>query len=101
VTVPVTPGDPRKQIVWDDSMGYGSRVTPGDEAASKHGGSSKDFSAHGDEAARLADLELRVARLERALTTAAWWLVQAQTGFGVNDARGIEDILRGEKDGEA
>ena len=35
----------------------------------------------------------RIARLEKAVSTMAWWLVQAQTGFGVQDARGIEDIL--------
>ncbi len=35
----------------------------------------------------------RLDRIEKAITTMAWWLVQAQTGFGVQDARGIEDIL--------
>jgi hypothetical protein len=35
-----------------------------------------------------------VARLKKAVETMAWWLVQAQTGFGVQDARGIEDILK-------
>lgn len=34
-----------------------------------------------------------VARLRKAVSTMAWWLVQAQTGFGEQDARGIEDIL--------
>lgn len=41
-------------------------------------------------------LQARIERLERALGTMAWWLVQAQTGFGAQDARGIERILRGE-----
>jgi hypothetical protein len=40
---------------------------------------------------RLVD---RLDRIERAITTLAWWLVQAQTGFGERDARGIEDILK-------
>lgn len=35
----------------------------------------------------------RIARLEKAVRTLVWWLVQAQTGFGTQDARGIEDIL--------
>jgi len=39
-------------------------------------------------------LQVRVERLEKAVTTMAWWLVQAQTGFGDLDARGIEDIIR-------
>ncbi len=39
----------------------------------------------------------RLDRLERAVTAMAWWLVQAQTGFGVRDARAIEDILSGAK----
>lgn len=34
-----------------------------------------------------------VARLQKAVDTMAWWLVQAQTGFGEQDARGISDIL--------
>ena len=44
------------------------------------------------------DLQQRTARIERALKAMAWWLVSAQTGFGVQDARGIEDILDGKKD---
>lgn len=42
-------------------------------------------------------VEERLARIEKALTTLAWWLVQAQTGFGEQDARGIDDILAGRK----
>jgi hypothetical protein len=41
------------------------------------------------------DLDVRVARLEQSVRTLVWWLVQAQTGFGEGDARGIEDILDG------
>ena len=44
------------------------------------------------------EIEKRVERLEEAVGTMASWLVQAQTGFGVKDAEGIEKILRGEKD---
>ncbi len=40
----------------------------------------------------------RLDRIEKAITTMAWWLVQAQTGFGIQDARGIEDILAGKRD---
>jgi hypothetical protein len=36
-----------------------------------------------------------LARQREAISTMAWWLVQAQTGFGMQDARGIEDILSG------
>ena len=49
-------------------------------------------------AARASDLrELiqKVERIEKAVSTMAWWLVQAQTGFAERDARGIEDILAG------
>jgi hypothetical protein len=42
-----------------------------------------------------ASIEVRLARIERALKTLSWWLVEAQTGFGVRDARGIDDILEG------
>ncbi len=35
----------------------------------------------------------RIDRLEKAMRVLASWLVQAQTGFGVQDARGIEHIL--------
>jgi len=42
-------------------------------------------------------IEQRVERLELAVSTMASWLVQAQTGFGVGDAEGINRILRGEK----
>lgn len=44
--------------------------------------------------------DVRIARLEWAVTVMAHWLVQAQTGFGLQDARGIEAILRGERDGD-
>lgn len=42
-------------------------------------------------------IEKRVDNLELAVGTMAQWLVQAQTGFGAEDAKGIEKILRGEK----
>ena len=42
------------------------------------------------------EIEKRMDRLELAVGTMAQWLVQAQTGFGVRDAEGIEKILRGE-----
>ena len=41
--------------------------------------------------------EERLKRIELAIGTMAQWLVQAQTGFGAQDAEGIEKILRGEK----
>ena len=41
-------------------------------------------------------IEERLERIEKAVTTMAWWLVQAQTGFGQLDARGIDKILAGE-----
>ena len=41
---------------------------------------------------------VRLERIEYAVRTMAWWLVQAQTGFGQQDARGIEDILNGKRD---
>lgn len=41
-------------------------------------------------------IEERMDRVERAVSTMAQWLVQAQTGFGAHDAEGIEKILRGE-----
>jgi hypothetical protein len=49
-----------------------------------------------------ATTEERIARLEQAVQTLAWWLVQCQSGFGELDARGIENIVRtGNIDGEA
>ena len=42
-------------------------------------------------------IEQRLDRIEQAIGTMAQWLVDAQTGFGVKDAEGIEKILRGEK----
>lgn len=41
-------------------------------------------------------IETRVGRCEDAISTMAQWLVSAQTGFGAQDAEGIEKILRGE-----
>ena len=46
------------------------------------------------------EIEKRVGRLEDAVSTMAQWLVSAQTGFGAQDAEGIEKILRGEKPDE-
>lgn len=46
---------------------------------------------------RMDQVEERQDRHEKAISTMAQWLVQAQTGFGVQDASGIEQILRGEK----
>lgn len=43
-------------------------------------------------------IEQRVERIEKAVSTMAYWLVQAQTGFGQQDAEGIDKILRGETD---
>jgi len=40
-----------------------------------------------------ATIEERLDRIEKAITTLAWWLVQAQTGFGEQDAQGIDKIL--------
>jgi len=40
-------------------------------------------------------LEERLERIEQAIRTMARWLVEAQTGFNLQDARGIEDILDG------
>ena len=42
-------------------------------------------------------VEERLERLEKAVSVMAWWLVQAQTGFGRQDAIGIDDILKGVK----
>ncbi len=41
-------------------------------------------------------IEQRVERIEKAVRTLAYWLVQAQTGFGQQDAEGIDRILSGE-----
>jgi hypothetical protein len=62
----------------------------------------RDCSAH-DELQRLrdtldaGDVAQRLERLEKTMRTLAWWLVQAQTGFGDRDAQGIEDILDGKR----
>lgn len=50
---------------------------------------------------RVEDLETQVKRQEKAISMMAQWLVQAQTGFGANDASGIERILRGEHEEES
>lgn len=44
------------------------------------------------------DVGHRLERLEKAVVTMAYWLVEAQTGFGATDAYGISAIIRGEKD---
>lgn len=36
----------------------------------------------------------RIRNIEKTLDTLAFWLVQAQTGFGIEDARAIADDLR-------
>lgn len=43
------------------------------------------------------ELEAQVKRQDEAIRTLATWLVQAQTGFGARDARGIEEILDGKR----
>lgn len=53
----------------------------------------------GDSAVSAPEVENRLDRIERAIRALSWWLVEAQTGFGVHDARGIERILAG--DGES
>lgn len=45
---------------------------------------------------RLEQLEIKLGRVELAVSTMATWLVQAQTGFNAQDSQGIERILRGE-----
>lgn len=42
-------------------------------------------------------VEERIARLEYVVATMATWLVQAQTGFGAQDARAIEKMLSDER----
>jgi hypothetical protein len=49
---------------------------------------------------RVDEQNERLDRIELAVGTMAQWLVQAQTGFGAQDAAGIEKILRGEKSEE-
>jgi hypothetical protein len=41
------------------------------------------------------ELKQQVERQDKALRTLVVWLVQAQTGFGQQDAKGIEAILDG------
>lgn len=43
------------------------------------------------------EIDRRLDRQEKAISTMAWWLVAAQTGFGQKDAEGIDKILRGEE----
>lgn len=43
--------------------------------------------------AHIQGLYDHVYQLREAVKTLSWWLVQAQTGFGEHDARGIEHIL--------
>ena len=50
---------------------------------------------------KVDQLEKQTKRNTQAISTMASWLVQAQTGFGQQDASGIEKILRGEKDDDA
>ena len=46
------------------------------------------------DANQLTPEQVRIRNLERTLDTMAFWLVQAQTGFGLEDARAIADDLR-------
>ena len=45
-------------------------------------------------------LEVQLEHIRKAISTMAWWLVAAQTGFGQKDAEGIDKILRGENSEE-
>jgi len=46
---------------------------------------------------RQDEIEARIARIEEAISTMAWWLTQTPDSFGEIDARGIDAILKGEK----
>lgn len=46
-------------------------------------------------------IDQRLDRIERAISTMAACLAQAQTGFDHRDADAIEKILRGEKSAQA
>lgn len=90
---------------------YHARLTPGDERPSTWCGDLFGPNVHMLRvhrtmlAARLhawwrnlrrpapPPMEPRLQRIEESITTMAWWLVQAQSGFGERDARGIQDIL--------
>jgi hypothetical protein len=48
-----------------------------------------------DLAAEVEIIHLRMARIEKAVSTMAFWLGEAQTGFNAKDAAGIEMILKG------
>lgn len=41
------------------------------------------------------EVDRRLDRIEKAVSTMAAWLVSAQTGFGQKDMEGINDILYG------
>ena len=41
------------------------------------------------------EVERRLDRIEKAVSTMAAWLVSAQTGFGQKDMEGINNILYG------
>lgn len=43
----------------------------------------------------ISALQNKLDRQDKAMRTLVSWLVQAQTGFGARDARGIEKILDG------
>ena len=43
----------------------------------------------------IENVMIRMSRLEKAVLNMAWWLVQCQSGFGITDANGIEDIIEG------
>ena len=43
-------------------------------------------------------LDERLARIEKAIETMAWWLTQTPDSFGQRDAEAIVAILRGEED---
>jgi hypothetical protein len=45
----------------------------------------------------MISVEERLDRIEEAIRTLAYWLVQAQTGFNEQDAKGIIKILDGER----
>lgn len=49
---------------------------------------------------QLAELQARVERIEKAVRTMAWWLVQTPGVWGVQDGRGIDKILDGDEQAE-
>lgn len=46
----------------------------------------------------LAEIQKRLDRAERAIRTTAAWLAQTPGVWGLQDVRGIEQILDGERD---